>query len=240
MKEDNKKGNVKSYIYYIIILVVVLIISTVSVAYAYVSLLNNEEKEANASITGKTDCINIQLEPAGSVPGLTYNYPITDDFATTGDKVKPVTITLKNICTEAGKSVDYTVALSTLSSTATASTTIPDSSIKIKAVKNTGTDTTIINSQILSGNGVKKITNAKTTYNLLNDKLNADNNAKAYTIRNHYVIESGKLASNSSVTYKVYLWIDYDEGNEDNNATQGKNFASVLSAVINNPETFTE
>ncbi len=238
MKEENKEGKVKSYIYYIIILVAVLIISAVSVTYAYVSLLNNEDNEANTSITGKTDCIDIQLDSNGSATGLTYNYPITDDFATTGENVKPITITLTNKCTEIMSSdgIDYTVALTTLSKTD--ANYIPDTDIKIKATSTSGTSD-VISTSLLSN--VTKISNGKSTYNLLNEKFTDTSSVtNGYTVNNHYVIGTGKLASSASVTYKVYLWIDYNEGSEDDKATQGENFASVLSAVINNPETFTE
>ena len=233
MKEENKKGKVKSYIYYIIVLVAVLVISTISVAYAYISALNNNAKTANTAVTGKTDCIDIQLDANGSATGLTYNYPITDTFALQSNHVQPVTIKLTNKCSTGQGAIDYTVALSALSNTS--ATYIPDTKIKIKAVKNTGTDTNVFDTKLLSA--VTKIGSTKTTYNLLNSTLSANEKTKGYTTKTHYLIEKSTLASGASITYKVYLWIDYAEGSS-NNSTKGQSFASILSAVVNNPETF--
>ena len=214
MKEDNKKGNVKSY--------------------AYVSLLNNEEKEANASITGKTDCIDIELSD-NNPSGLTYNYPITDTFATTGENIKPVTITLTNRCTEATKSVNYSVILTSLAKSA--ESYITDEKIKVMVKKGSAN---LIETKYLSE--LTSIGSGKSTYNLLMKKLDAEgSNTKAYDTKKPYLIESGSLGTGDSVSYSAYLWIDYNEGSTNaNNSTKGQNFASILSVVVNNPETFTE
>ncbi len=229
MEENKPNKGIKSYIYYIVILVVVLIITIVTFSYAYFDAVDKENDSATVNIGGKTACISVTLngEP---VKSLTYNYPITDDFAV-GEtpNVTPIEVTIKNTCTD-GEAIDYSVILTALSNGD--NNYISPENIKIKVSKeNSSENNDFINTQLL--NGVSKLNENSTTKNLLEKKLNEFDGGtyETYT-KNFYVIDTGKIEANATITYKTYLWISYEATTD----IQAKKFDSIVSVVVNNPE----
>lgn len=228
--EDKK--NIKTSIYYVIILVLVLLISAVTVSYAYINVVSESNNSANTTVSGKTECVNISLENVDSTTySLTYNYPITDTFA--ASNVKPIKVKITNSCAAGQSAIDYTVVLTTLADKASSDTYIPASKIKVKVDKQIGSNNkaNMITTSLL--NKVKLLPDNSTTKTILNNKLADKKFTETYY--EHYVLEKGQIASNTSITYETYLWIDYNEGNE-NESTQGKNFKTIISVVVNNPE----
>lgn len=233
MKEEKVKKN-KSYMFYLIIMISVLIISGLTVSYAYYNVINANANKTSSTVTGKTECVSITLSDNGAV-GLTYNYPISDTYAV--DHVTPVKVTIKNTCPAGQSDIDYSVLLTSLSDSATSSTYIGDANIKTKINKTVGSNaaTTIKSPGLLTS--LTALGSTKTTYTLLMQKLNANTstNATAFPNKKPYVVDSGKISSNQTIVYDTYLWINYDAAN----TTQNKQFKSIMSVVVNNPETLT-
>ncbi len=234
--EDKK--NIKTSIYYVIILVLVLLISAVTVSYAFINVVSESDNSANTTVSGKTECIDITLENADkdTTYSLTYNYPITDTFATTNSNVKPIKVTVTNNCTTAQNSnpIDYTVVLTTLADKASSDTYIPASKIKVKVVKQSSNGTPLIDTSLL--NAVNTLTEGSTTKNILETKLSQEKTKEpskfTESYYEHYVLDKSTIASNTSITYETYLWIDYNAGTD----IEGKNFKTIISVVVNNPE----
>ncbi len=230
MNEENRKKGFKRYGIYILALVVVLIVSLLAVSYSYLSFLDTSTS-TSSTLIGTTECLDVTPSYEG-VATLTNKYPLTDDAAVAG-KVTPITLTIKNNCT-GGNPIPYSVIFTSLDN---GSKYIGDGNVKIKITKTIG-DTTTNPKDTGLLNTMTKLASSKTTYGLLDSRLKADTKLTSYTTKTPYVVEgSQEIKPNETIIYKIYLWVN-DPGSEDN-TTQDKNFASVTSIVVNNPESLT-
>ena len=126
-----EKNNKKNYLLYAIILVVLLIGTTIAISYAYFKLDNSSA--GSTTLTTAFDCVDISLSDNSTTLKLSHNYPITDELALTSGSITPLTIKVTNNCTN---SVQYSLALSTLSLTSNTGNYIADNKIRYKLLKN--------------------------------------------------------------------------------------------------------
>ena len=191
----------------------------IGVSYAYINVLGSGNS-VTTLIGGKTACMEVTITDEGEV-GLTYNYPIEDNFAK--ENIKPIKVTLRNTCEE---EIDYSLIITALRNSS--SEYIGTNLIKGKIDKkvNNGTKEEIISSVNISS--IKELKESETK-TLLEKELNKKYSGYEKESR---VIEKSKIGGKTTIEYEEYIWIDYSAGNE----TQGKDFKSILSIVVNNPE----
>ncbi len=209
------------------VILITLLIGSLGISYAYFNAVDSNKTTANVILKGKTGCIDVSLTE--NKVELQYNYPITDEYAM--DNVNPITITIKNNCSN--DDVDYSLVITTLSNYEDEdeeNLNIPASKIKTKIDKN---NETLIETNFL--NEINKLKDNTTTKKLIDNKLNSMDETKDYNYKNTYVIDKEKITKDSTITYEIYMWIDYNEGGE-NNSTKGKTFENIISVVVNNPE----
>ena len=224
---------------YVITLLVVLLLSGIGIAYAYISALDQSKKSAVAVVGGKTACIDVSLDAVNEnkLDTLTYNYPITDAYASSN--VKPVEITVTNKCTD--DAVDYALALTTLSSTD--DNYITNDKIRFSIKKQIGSESekefkksNYLSNMVVLDSGV--------TYNLLNTNLSQNTLTKDFTNKVTNILDKQVVEPNSEIKYKVYMWIDYYEGDQNvyygevhnpsyDNTTKGKTYNGIFSLVVN-------
>ena len=81
-----------------------------------------------------------------------------------------------------------------------------------------------------------------TTYNMLVADLANRQNVSTYTNKTNYVLDRNRIGSGETNIYKIYLWVDYYEGDTthaglNNNSTEGLDYKSALSLVVNSEPT---
>lgn len=218
------------YIFFAIALVVAVIIIGISGTYAFFSV-STTHTSTLANISSKLDCINISYSEANTI-NLDYNYPISDTYALAN--VTPVTVTVKNNCSANAANVNYTLALTTLNN---GSNYIQDNKIRtnIKRKLGAASETTLKSTNYISS--LTRLTSGN-AYTYLTEDLNTRAGVKDYTNKVSYVIDSNSIANGATNTYKVYLWVDYYEGDTthaglNDNSTQGQNFAAAISLIVN-------
>lgn len=237
MEQENiNKGN---YLVYAIMFVVILILTGILISYAFFKA-DTISNSTTTNVTASADCIDITYSETNTIVGLDYNYPITDSYAL--QNITPVTVTLTNNCNNNVSSIPYKLIVTSLSDS---TGYIPDSKIRINVKRslNGGSDTELISSKYLSN--VSTLTSGNAYDNLMTD-LNNRSNVSSYTNKTSYVLDSSTInaTKNSVNTYKVYLWVDYYEGDSQayngathdssyDNSTQGLNFKSAISLVVN-------
>ena len=214
---EQKEKNVK-FLFYIIVGVVLLIGITLVATYAFFTVTTTKTSTLG-NINSATECID-------------YNYPISDSFALS--KITPVTVTVTNNCTNNASAIPYTLAITSLKKS---SGYISDSAIRLNVSRKVGSnaESTLKSTNYL--NSLTSLTSGNAYTYLMND-LNSRNGMSSYTTKDSYLIDSSTVANNSINTYKIYLWIDYYEGDTtktglNNNTTQGLDFASAISLVVN-------
>jgi biopolymer transport protein ExbD len=233
-KNKHKLSKINLILGLILLVVVFLIILLFSYAHFKVNINNN----ATAS-TVQTDfaCLDVSFNQTGAI-NLNKNYPVTDAYALAN--FTPITATVTNNCSS--EQVNYVLSLSSiyLKTDNYDTSYIPDSKIRVKALKQVGTNTesTLKDTRYLSE--LSTLDSTSKSYKYISSFYNTDSNFTNYSLKNTYQVDSSTIEANSTVTYKIYLWIDYYEGapgrtsNEEyNNSTQGLKF-KVSSAVTLN------
>lgn len=240
--ENNKKNGVnKTYIAFAIIFVLALALLGIASSYAYYKL-NVESSNSKTNVVVETDCIDISFEDqTDSETGLTYNYPITDTFALSDEGVKPITLKVKNKCTNNTGKVPYVL---TLASIQNGESTLEDSKVRyhVKKQKTGEIETELISANYLST--ATKLTEGTQAYTLLKGELANNNRLVGNTTP--YIIDTGELDNEDEITYKIYLWVDYYEGDSQmyqegththdsdyDNSTKNKTFKTISSILIN-------
>ena len=237
MEQDNEM-KASSYLIYAILFVTILILTGITVAYAYFKVeTTHSETLSNINVT--MDCVDIAYSETGTID-LDYNYPITDTYAMAN--VKPVTVTVTNNCTANTENVNYTLAITSLSD-GTTENYIQDNQIRMNVAKKAGnsSETTLINTTYLSNLTTLTTGNA---YTYLNSDLASRPGVTSYTTRKSYVIDTGSIGNGIINTYKIYLWVDYYEGDANayegeehdttyDNTTENHDFAAAISLVVN-------
>ena len=227
--EENKTKK-ESYFVYAILFVVILVLVGITVTYAFFQVETNYSNTLG-SVNATMECINISYSESNTI-NLDYNYPITDSYALSN--VTPVTVQVKNNCTNNTAAVNYTLALTSLSNS---TGYIADSKIRINAKRKLGSasETTLVSTKYL--NSLTKLTSGN-AYTYLTQDLSSRASVKSYANKTSYTIDSGTIANGVTNTYKVYLWVDYYEGDTthtglNDNSTEGQNFAAAISLVVN-------
>ncbi len=230
------KSSFRTYMASAFAFVMILIVFGVTGTYAYYTM-EVENKFNTTSASANIDCFDVNLSSSGTYSLGAYNYPITDDFATSDNHLTPLTVIVQNTCSS-GAAISYKLYLTTLP---TNNANVPDSAMKINVSKTstdssaslTGISRKMINTltPVLKGDGSNNI------YNVLHEaivqKETSDENAASIVDGNYYEVLSGSVKPNIKDTYSFTFWVDYDEGTLNNNDTEGRNFKALISAIIN-------
>jgi len=232
--EQEKKN--KYYALYVIILVILLVVITIGITYAFFSI-NVTNSGSKTGVQTSAACIDITYSETDTI-NLDYNYPISDDYAL--NNVKPVTIKVENKCTNNNENINYTLAITSLSND---EGFIDDSKIRIYVERQMsgGLEGPFLITDYL--NSVQTLTNGA-TYEYVQSDLDKRDKVSSYKNRNSYLIDSNNIADGKINTYKIYLWVDYYEGDAthtglNDNSTEGQKFAAAISLVINAKEEVT-
>lgn len=216
----------------LIIILFIILISSIGVAYAYFHITTSND-DSLARINASLECLDISFSEENTI-SLQNQYPITDEYALAN--LTPVEVTVTNNCANVGN-VNYTLALTTLkNSTGYISDNAIKTNMKIN-LNNTG-DKVLKSSNYLTS--LNKIEDGS-LYNYLINNLNEREDTKNYIEKTIYKIDSASLSTGKVNKYKIYLWIDYYEGDTtqsglNNNTTMGLDFKSAISLVINGTE----
>lgn len=234
--EKVNKEKTESYLVYAILFVTILVLVGITITYAFFQV-ETTHSSTMGGVNASMECINISYSETGtytedSTINLNYNYPISDDYAL--NNVTPVTVQVKNNCTNNTTAVNYTLALTSLSNS---TGYITDNKIRINAKRKLGSssETTLVSTNYLSN--LTKLTTGN-AYTYLTQDLDSRPSVSSYANRASYTIDSGSIANGVTNTYKVYLWVDYYEGDTthtglNDNSTEGQNFAAAISLVVN-------
>lgn len=227
MEEKNSNIN---YLVYAIVLVVILIVATFAITYAYFNV-STSKSSTLSNVTATMECIDIAYSETGTI-SLDYNYPITDTFALAN--ITPVTVTVTNNCTSNSAAIPYTLAITSLSNS---SGYLSDSAIRMNVTRKVGSasETTLKSTNYL--NTLTTLTSGNTYTYLMND-LNNRSGMSSYATKTTYIIDSSSIGNNTINVYNIYLWVDYYEGDTtqtglNNNTTEGLDFASAISLIVN-------
>lgn len=227
---QNNKTKESNYFIYAILFVVILILIGISITYAFFDVTTSKPENIGG-ITAQTECLNISYNETDKID-LDYNYPVSDEYAL--KNIKPVIVTVKNNCTNNVEDLTYTLAITSLSNS---TGFISDDKIRVNIKKTAAneSETTLKDTDYLSN--LTALTAGK-AYTYLNNDLNSRASTSAYTNRSSYIIDNVNIANGITNTYKVYLWVDYYEGDtthtgKNDNTTQGLNFSAAISLVVN-------
>ena len=226
---EKKEDNIK-YLFYAIILITALVGLTIAITYAYFSV-STSKSETLSSINATMECIDIVYSETGTI-SLDYNYPITDEFALAN--ITPVTVTVTNNCSNNSEEIPYTLAITSLKGS---TGYLSDGAIRFNVSRKVGSDTENTHKSTDYLSSLTTLTSGNTYTYLIND-LNSRDAISGYTSKTTYIIDNTTIANNTINTYKIYLWVDYYEGDTtqtgvNNNTTEGLDFASAISLVVN-------
>ena len=221
-----KKFDLRKTMLYMIAFGILFLSVLLASSYAYFNVdTTNTNRLGN--ITGSIDCLGVVYSESGTII-LNNEAPVTDQYALAN--YTPVTITVTNNCSNS------TFYYLTFSSLANATGYIPDSKINIAVDKKTGNESYY---RVVNPKFVSNLTSIASTDNLniiLTSDLNRRNETKNYTNKTNYVLDADNLAAGATRNYKVYLWVDYYEGDTtqtglNNNTTQGLDYKGSLGVV---------
>lgn len=234
--QENERNNKIDYIIFAVIFVVVICSLTFAATYAYFKV-STSKSETLASVSATAECLDIDYGGSNNIT-LDYQYPITDAYALAN--ITPVTITVTNNCTNNAAAIPYTLAITSL---ANSSGYINDSKIRmhVKGKIGSNSEGVLRNNNYLSN--TTQLTTGSVYDNIMSD-LNKRSDASSYTNKITYNIDSTTIANKTVNTYRVYLWVDYYEGDSAvysgslhdtsyDGTTEGKKFAAAISLVVN-------
>jgi len=218
------------------LILLILIAVVIAATYAYFQVSTSKSSPLATASTG-TECINVSYSEANTIK-LDYNYPVSDKYALSN--ITPITVTVTNNCTANTAALPYALAITSLSND---TNYIADKRIRMHVKRKIGSaaETTIFTNNYLSN--ARKLMSPNTYSYLMND-LNTKTTTKSYANKTPYIIGSNTIANNTTHTYKIYLWVDYYEGDEEvyngathnesyNNITEGQEFAASINLVVN-------
>lgn len=232
MEQENteKKEHLRKYFFLAMVLVLCVIVLGVTVTYAYFKVSTTNDSTL-ADVSASLECVDISYSEENTI-NLDYDYPISDDYALAN--VSPVTVKVTNNCTKNVKNVNYVLALTTLNN---GSNYIEDSKMRLAVKRQLGTnsETTFIATDYLSN--LTKLTSGN-AYTYLTEDLANRSVTQGYTNKISYTVDSNSIGNGETNTYKIYLWVDYYEGDTthtglNDNSTQGQSFTSAISLVVN-------
>lgn len=171
--------------------VMILAVITVGTSYSYYSI-SETQKDPN---TLNTTCFNVSFSDGDAISmnqAGNYAYPMSEATALTKT---PYTFTITNTCTSSNSStpIKYNITLNTLTAT-------PSNLTNYLRYKLNQTAPRVLNgtSAMLTSNVYPMSSELKTRYG----------------VDTSYSLGSGTLAAGESKTFKLYLWIDENTGNE--------------------------
>ena len=226
MFKDLSKSRKKALI---VIGVLLLIAIGIGTSYSYFQV-NTTYDGTLSVINGNLSCLDITYNEQNTL-NLTNQYPVTDDWALAN--MTPVTVTVTNNCVNTTDRINYTLALTTLKNS---TGYILDNQVRAHVKRTLPNDTEKIFKQtdylsnynvLPSGNALDYITQDLSTRGL-----------NTYATKTNYIIDSNSVGVGETNTYKIYLWMDYYEGDTthtglNDNSTENKQFKSTLSLVLN-------
>ena len=229
-----KRGHDKMIFY--TLLVTILIVGGIAATYAYFKV-GTTTSSSPTTVTATTDCMDIEYSEE-NVINLTYQYPIQDDYAVAN--VVPVTVKVVNRCDANLGDINYSLAFTSL---AKDNNFISDNKIKMQVVKKVGNEEENVLKSTNYLNTLESLTTGN-VYTALEEDLSKRAGISTYPTRTSYTIDNDSVPNSGTNIYKVYLWVDYYEGNPNpgvdleadktyNNSTQGKKFAGAISLVVN-------
>lgn len=243
--KNSQKNNSVTYLIYIIILVAFLVVITISATYAYFKV-DVTKTQTMGNLSAAIDCIDISYSETDIID-LDYNYPISDDYAMTN--IVPVTIKVANKCINNTEHLNYTLSLTALSNTDTEDVKyITNDKIRLSVKRTLDSDAETTFKEVNYLSNLTPLTSGN-AYSYLTGDLDNRDSTKAYTNRKSYIIDSSTIGNGKTNIYKVYLWVDYYEGDYKmydtvnypdyehdemyDNTTQDKRFAAAISLVVN-------
>ena len=191
----------------LLIITFLLIMCTgISISYAFFKVASsNNNANTNVTINGANLCMSLQLSSNNVTLSNEYAVPVSDAKALSSEVYK-TEVTIQNNC---GDSQSFNLLL-----VPNSSNTMPIKALKYALVEEgvTPTSGTLISNEYLLDSTIQK-------------QLLAIKNE---TLKNGFSVGSGTVNANTTKTFKLYLWIDKDEGNLDNGSTMDK----VLNAYL--------
>ena len=191
----------------------------------------------SATVQGDFECLDVSFNQTGAI-NLNKNYPVTDDYALAN--FTPIEATITNNCST--NAVNYVLSLSSiyLKSANYDTGYIPDTKIRVKTLKQVGTNAESSLKGPIYLNTLSQLDNNSNSYKYINNFYKTDSNYTNYNLKNTYKVDSSSIAANTTIKYKIYLWIDYYEGAPDrvssdeyNNSTQGLKFSASAAVTLN-------
>ncbi len=225
-EKEKKKFDIRKTMLYMIAFGILFLSLLLASSYAYFNVdTTNTNKLGN--IVGNIDCFGVVYYESGTI-GLDNSTPVTDEYALAN--YTPVTITVTNNCSNS------TFYYLTFSSLANSTGYIPDNKINIAVDKKTGNESyyRVVNPKFVSN--LTSIASTDTLNTLLLADLNRRTETSSYANKTNYVLDADYLGSGVTRNYKVYLWVDYYEGDItlsglNNNTTQGLDYKGSLGVV---------
>ena len=236
MHENKEHDNKFNFLIISIVFVAVICILTFTVTYAYFKV-STTKSETLATATASAECLSVSYNGSNNI-SLEYQYPVTDSYALS--HITPVTITVTNNCTNNSAALPYTLAITSL---ANSSGYISDNKIRMHVKRKVGSGTESVLKPNNYLNSLTKLTSGN-VYNHITSDFAKRNDVNSYSTKNIYSIDSSTLANSATNTYKVYLWVDYYEGDAGvysgsahnstyDGTTEGLDFAAAISLVVN-------
>ena len=226
MDNKSKRKNMALIIVFGILLIAIIF----SASYAYFRV-NTSSNGTLSNINGTLDCLDITYSEA-NVINLSNQYPITDEYAL--GHITPLNVTVTNNCSANIDNVNYVLALTSLSN---ATGFIEDSKMRIHVKRTLDGDSEKVFKSSDYVNSLALL-EAGYTYNYLSNEINNDSNLKNYTNKKIYRIDNNTIGAGETNTYKIYVWIDYYEGDTthtglNDNSTENKTYKYNVSLIVN-------
>ena len=191
----------------LLIITFLLIMCTgISISYAFFKVASsNNNANTNVTINGANLCMSLQLSSDNITISNEFAVPISDSKALSSDTYK-TSVTITNNCST---SQSFNLLL------------VPNSSntMPIKALKYTLTEegVTPTSGTLISNEYLLDSTIQKQLLSIKNE-----------TLKNGFSVGSGTVNANTTKTFKLFLWIDKDEGGLGNGSTMDK----ILNAYL--------
>ncbi len=199
-------------------IIFVLIFLVVRFSHGFFNDSVNFSETIVSTTSSSISCLTIDMSDP-EILEFSSSSPMSDQNAKSN--LTPVTYIVTNHC--ANTDVDYNVGLTTLSD---GSTYIENSKMKAYVEKKIGSGNyeQFLEAQALTELQEFESNGISATY--IANKIQDDTSLNTYTTKSNYVIDSVAIPAASSISYKIWLWID-----ENATGTSNKPFKSILSLI---------
>ena len=227
----------------ILILILIMIIALIGLLFSYARFhVESINDTTTTTIRGTFECLDVNYNEEGVI-GLNKNYPVTDAYAL--ENFTPINVTITNNCSSEATPINYTMSLATIYEKTKnyVEEYIPEGKIKIKVLKNVGAGTEYTKYNINYLSNIDKFSTDSLSYSYIMSHYNSETIYQNYNVKDIYNLDMNTISSNETINYKIYIWIDYYEGNpeqteneEYDNSTKGKIFETSVALTINGEE----